>query len=77
MVPDWKPDGACAVATAQDAFIHCPARKAAPTRTSLPGVFVAGVASGPKDIVDTIAEAGAAAMEASSFLHHLAGRHAA
>jgi heterodisulfide reductase subunit A2 len=32
------------------------------------GVFIAGVAAGPKDIVDTIAEAGAAAMEASIYL---------
>jgi len=32
------------------------------------GVFVAGVAAGPKDIVDTIVEAGAAAMEASKYL---------
>ena len=32
------------------------------------GVFVAGAAAGPKDIVDTIVEAGAAAMEASNYL---------
>jgi heterodisulfide reductase subunit A len=32
------------------------------------GVFVAGAAAGPKDIVDTIAEAGAAAMEATKYL---------
>jgi heterodisulfide reductase subunit A2 len=36
-------------------------------------VFVAGAAAGPKDIVDSIAEAGAAAMEASRYL---AGRQA-
>ena len=48
-----------------------------PTLTTLEGVFVAGVAAGPKDIVDTIAEAGAAAMEASNYLHDLAGRKAA
>jgi heterodisulfide reductase subunit A-like polyferredoxin len=35
------------------------------------GVFVAGIAAGPKDIVDTIAEAGAAAMEASNYLKQL------
>jgi heterodisulfide reductase subunit A len=32
------------------------------------GVFACGAALGPKDIVDTIAEAGAAAMEASRYL---------
>jgi heterodisulfide reductase subunit A2 len=32
---------------------------------------VAGAAAGPKDIVDTIIEAGAAAMEASRYLHSL------
>jgi heterodisulfide reductase subunit A len=68
MVPDWNPAGTCAVATAEDAFIQCMMPKVAPTLTSMEGVFVAGVAAGPKDIVDTIAEAGAAAMEASNYL---------
>lgn len=77
MVPEWNPAGSCAVATEEDAFIRCVMPKTAPTLTSLEGVFVAGVAAGPKDIVDTIAEAGAAAMEASNYLHHLAGRKAA
>ena len=36
------------------------------------GIFVAGVATGPKDIVDSIVEAGAAAMEAS---HYLSRKH--
>lgn len=39
-----------------------------PAWTGREGVFVAGVATGPKDIVDTIVEAGAAAMEASRYL---------
>ena len=77
MVPEWNPAGSCAVATGEDAFIRCTMPKTAPTLTTLEGVFVAGVAAGPKDIVDTIAEAGAAAMEASNYLHDLAGRKAA
>jgi heterodisulfide reductase subunit A len=77
MVPEWNPAGQCAVATAEDAFIRCTMPKTAPTVTSLKGVFVAGVAAGPKDIVDTIAEAGAAAMEASIYLNERAGRKAA
>jgi heterodisulfide reductase subunit A len=77
MVPEWNPAGTCEVATADDAFIRCRMPKTAPTLTSLKGVFVAGVAAGPKDIVDTIAEAGAAAMEASNYLKDLAERKAA
>jgi heterodisulfide reductase subunit A len=40
----------------------------APTRTAGEGVFVAGCAAGPKDIVDSIMEAGAASSEASRFI---------
>jgi heterodisulfide reductase subunit A-like polyferredoxin len=42
--------------------------KISPALTDMEGVFVAGVAAGPKDIVETIVEAGAAAMEASNYL---------
>ncbi len=69
MVPDWNPMGVCPVSTEEDAFIKSVMPKTAPTLTDLPGVFVAGVAAGPKDIVDTIAEAGAAAMAASNYLN--------
>ena len=39
-----------------------------PARTSIDGVFVAGTASGPMDIPDSIASAGAAASESLSYL---------
>jgi len=39
-----------------------------PTVTDMEGVFVTGAAAGPKDIVDTITESGAAAMEAAKYL---------
>jgi heterodisulfide reductase subunit A len=68
MVPDWNPVGICSVSIDDDAFIKSVMPKIAPTLTDMEGVFVAGVAAGPKDIVDTIAEAGAAAMEASIYL---------
>ena len=71
MVPGWNPAGGCPVATAQDGFIRTVAPKMAPTLTEAEGIFVAGAAAGPKDIVDTIVEAGAAAMEASRYLHAL------
>ncbi len=45
--------------------------KIAPTFTTMEGVYTAGVAAGPKDIVDTITEAGAAATEAAAYLRSL------
>jgi heterodisulfide reductase subunit A len=77
MVPDWNPAGICDLSTGDDAFIRCSMPQIAPTVTNLEGVFVAGVAAGPKDIVDTITEAGAAAMEAANYLTHQAAIQAA
>jgi len=68
MVAGWDPEGVCAVSKGSDAFIKTVQPKIAPTLTDMEGVFVAGVAAGPKDIVDTIVEAGAAAMETSKYL---------
>ncbi len=68
MIPDWKPEGICPISAASDGFIQTVQPKIAPTRTDMKGVFVAGAAAGPKDIVDSIAEAGAAAMEAAKYL---------
>ncbi len=68
MVPEWNPAGICSVSTDNDAFIKSTMPKIAPTVTNMEGVFAAGVAAGPKDIVDTISEASAAAMEASIYL---------
>lgn len=42
--------------------------KVDPVTTNIPGVFVAGVAEGPKDIPDSVAQASAAAMKASIVL---------
>jgi heterodisulfide reductase subunit A len=69
MLPEWNPEGVCAVSRSADGFLKTPAPKSAPTLTEMEGVFVAGAAAGPKDIVDSIAEAGAAAMEASNYLN--------
>jgi heterodisulfide reductase subunit A2 len=68
LVPGWSPAGRCALGTGADKFIKTVKPKLAPTLTDMPGVFVAGAAGGPKDIVDSIVEAGAAAMEASRYL---------
>jgi heterodisulfide reductase subunit A len=68
IVPAWNPEGIVDVDTAEDGFLKSVHPKFAPTLTKMDGVFTAGVAIGPKDIVDTIIEAGAAAMEVSNYL---------
>ena len=42
-----------------------------PAKTSIEGVFVAGSASGPMDIPDSILSAGAASSETTSYLRRL------
>lgn len=64
----WNPFGTCPVEVAEDGFIRSVSPRLAATLTSMEGVFAAGAAAGPKDIVDAIAEAGAAAMKAASYL---------
>lgn len=68
MIPDWNPEGVCNVTCDTDAFIKSTMPQIAPTLTNMEGVFAAGAALGPKDIVDSIAEAGAAAIEAAKYL---------
>ncbi|MBT3255326.1 MAG: CoB--CoM heterodisulfide reductase iron-sulfur subunit A family protein [Deltaproteobacteria bacterium] len=68
MIPGWTPGSVCSVSTSSDAFIKTVKPRIAPTLTDMEGVFTAGVAAGPKDIVDTIVEADAAAMEASKYM---------
>jgi heterodisulfide reductase subunit A len=68
MIAGWNPSASTPVACASDGFVATPVL-AAPTCTTAPGIFVAGTAAGPKDIVDTITEAGAAAIEVSQYLY--------
>jgi len=49
-------------------FVYQADSFASPARTSIDGVFVAGTASGPMDIPDSILSAGAASSEAMSYL---------
>ena len=77
IIPGWNPEGVCPVSAATDCFIKTIQPKISPTTTDMEGVFTAGVAAGPKDIVDTITEAGAAAMEASKYLWKMHRDHAA
>ena len=68
MIPSWNPAGICPVARGSDHFIHTIRPKLSPTLTDMEGVFTAGAGAGPKDIVDTITEAGSAATEAANYL---------
>jgi heterodisulfide reductase subunit A len=42
-----------------------------PAATSIPGVFVAGAASGPRDIPESILHAGAAVSQAAAHLERM------
>jgi len=50
------------------AFVAEPDDDLSPGQTTLPGVFVAGAASGAKDIVDSITHAGAAVAQVAAHL---------
>ncbi len=52
-------------------YIQQPDLMSSPARTSIDGVFVAGTATAPMDIPDTIMSAGAAASETSSYLKRI------
>lgn len=67
-MPGWRPDGALPIEVDEDGFLTIPEMATRPANSSLDGIFVAGVATGPKDIPDSIVEAGAAAMEAAMYL---------
>ncbi len=54
-----------------DGFIKQTSLNVDPVLLSKDGLFVAGCAAGPKDIVDSISEAGNAAMQASIYLKEL------
>ncbi len=68
MLPAYDPSQAVGISLAEDGFVKSVSPKLAPALTSLEGVFTCGTAAGPKDIVDTIVEAGHAAGEASQYL---------
>ncbi len=51
-------------------YVAEPSAELNPGQTNIPGVFVAGTASGAKDIVDTILHAGAAVAQVAAHLEH-------
>ena len=62
LVPAGTSRGSSPCEEAEDGFLLTPDPKLSPSHTTVEGVFVAGVAAGPKDIPDAIVEAGEAAM---------------
>ena len=66
--PAWQPNGALPASVADDGFFYIPEEKIDPTGSDVPGIFIAGVSTGPKDIPDSIIEAGSAAMGAAIYL---------
>ena len=65
LIPGWHPGAALPITEARDGFFEVPEMATQPARSTVDGIFLAGVATGPKDIPDAIVEAGAAAMEAA------------
>lgn len=57
-------------------FIEVPHDGVDPVATSVPGIFVAGAAAGPKDLDDTLSMAGAAAMKAVTTIRKAVGLRA-
>lgn len=69
IVPAWNGQGILHGAElGEDGFFASAQADVAPTKSTQEGVFVAGVAAGPKDIPDSIVEAGSAAMQAAVYL---------
>jgi heterodisulfide reductase subunit A len=70
MVPGYQPQSVYQVTVAEeDGFVAQPAPHLFPALTERPGIFVAGTAAGPMDIVDSIILAGAAASETAAYLN--------
>jgi len=68
MLPTEKLDEVYNVSLGNDGFVAIPSPNGEPCQTDRPGIFAAGVALGPMDIVDSIVTAGAAAAAASAYI---------
>ncbi len=55
----------------ENLFVAQPGKQVDPARTSIPGVFSAGTATGPLDIPDSILHAGAAAAQTAAYLEKM------
>jgi heterodisulfide reductase subunit A len=68
MLPAFNPQAVYDVPVSGDGFVGIPAPNLEPCATRRAGVFTAGTAAGPMDIVDSIVMAGAAASDAAAYL---------
>ena len=68
MVPGYNPEGMYGIPSDSDGFVKIPSPNFWPCVTDRTGIFVAGTAAGPMDIVDRIVMAGAAATETAAYL---------
>ena len=75
MLPSYNPQPVYDVPIGSDGFIMTPDQNVAASLTMQPGIFAAGAATGPMDIVDSIMTAGAAASETSAYLKILQNGH--
>ncbi len=73
MQPGTDPRSFVGVDLDADGFIASPDPKLDTTRTSVPGLFATGTAISPKDIVDSIVEASAAAARVDAWLSRAQG----
>jgi len=76
VIPGYDPSSIFQVALGTDGFVEIPSPNHRPCATDRPGIFVAGTAGGPMDIVDSIVMAGTAAAEAAAYLNSGAGEAA-
>ena len=68
MLPSYNAEPIYRILAGDDGFVYVPEPNAAPCVTNREGIFVAGAAAGPMDIVDSIVMAGASAMESAAYI---------
>ncbi|MBU0512112.1 MAG: CoB--CoM heterodisulfide reductase iron-sulfur subunit A family protein [Chloroflexi bacterium] len=73
MLPQYNPGPIYDVLVGDDGFINSPNPNISSTETNRPGIFATGTATGPMDIVDSIASASAAASGAAAYLETVRG----
>ena len=66
--PAWNPEPVLQVSADTDGFVCQSSPNLSPTLTDQPGIFVAGTAGGPMDIVDSIVSASAASSEVAAYI---------
>jgi heterodisulfide reductase subunit A len=74
MLPNYNPESMFSVSSSDyDGFVETQHCHIAPTQTTRPGIFAAGTATGPMDIVDSIVSASAAATEVAAYIQNQEG----